>query len=773
MKKTIKYFAIAFVTLFALLAALLIYIKLFFDPNDYREQIASQASAAVGRELVIDGDLSLSVFPWIGIEIGHVTIGNADGFTGDFASVDNAGAAVKLLPLLSKNIEINRVVLDGLNANLQVNSNGRNNWSDLGQTESPAATTSDGPGLQSFSIAGIAISNSQLSYNDQQTGQIVQVSDINLTANNISSGKPFSVDGGLLLSMPADNSSYQLQLDGELRYQADAGQLDFTELQLSVAEQGDQALPELRIQASGRLNTQTETLSLEPLQLNVGDLRLDAQLQGSSIISAPAINGTVQLDEFNPGKLAKTFAVELPQLASDQVLRTAAAELKFNATSDRVQISHLQASLDKSIISGNLTATLGDQSSTRGNSYVFDLNLDQINLDDYMPATPAASSEPLPPVDVELFRSLNARGKVSVGQLTINQLDMTDINASIKTDRNGWQFQPIVAHFYDGQLNGGVAIDASGNSPVLSATGDFSEVLMGTLLADIAGRDLLTGIARFDSNLKMDINQPQQTLSGEFSLGINDGAIKGVDLVGMLRQGLSIANNLSGGKVGGVDLLQSNGDTEFANLSGRFIANNGVIRNNDFKLVSPLLNVLGEGVIDLAADKIDYTVTASLLQSPEAGSDSKLTKMLGKQIPIHIGGTLAKPSYSIDPQVLLKIIAGDKLDAQKDKLLDKLRGDESGSGSTRDTAAGVLGSLLGGKSSSADADADTDGDGDGNSETDSTVDPTATAEDDNQAAGESSKSSTEAAAGALLKGLFKKKKPAEEPAPEDDDGGSG
>ncbi|MDA3934740.1 MAG: AsmA family protein [Gammaproteobacteria bacterium] len=769
MNKLIKYFAIAFVILFALLAALLIYVKLFFDPNDYREQIASQASAAIGREVVIDGDLSLSVFPWIGIEIGHVTLGNADGFSGDFASVDNAGAAVKLLPLLSKNIEINRVVLDGLNANLQVKSNGGNNWSDLGQTESPAATTSDGPGLQSFSIAGIAISNSQLSYNDQQTGQNIQLSNINLTADNISSGKPFSVDGGLLLSMPADNSSYQLQLDGELRYQADAGQLDFTELQLSVAEQGDQALPELRIQASGRLNTQTETLSLEPLQLNVGDLRLDAQLQGSSIISAPAINGTVQLDEFNPGKLAKTFGVELPQLASDQVLRTAAAELKFNATGDRVQISNLQASLDKSTINGNLTATLGDQSSTRGNSYVFDLNLDQINLDDYMPATPAASSEPLPPLDVELFRSLNARGKVSVGQLTINQLDMTDINASIKADRNGWQFQPITAHFYDGQLNGGVAIDASGNSPVLSATGDFSEVLMGTLLADIAGRDLLTGIARFDSNLKMDINQPQQTLSGEFSLGINDGAIKGVDLVGMLRQGLSIANNLSGGKVGGMDLLQSNGDTEFANLSGRFIANNGVIRNNDFKLVSPLLNVLGEGVIDLAADNIDYTVTASLLQPPEDGGDSKLAQMLGKQIPIHIGGTLAKPSYSIDPQVLLKIIAGDKLDAQKDKLLDKLRGDEAGSGSTRDTAAGVLGGLLGGKSSSADADAD----GDGNSETDSTVDPAATAEDDDQAADDSSKSSTEAAAGALLKGLFKKKKPAEEPAPEDDDGGGG
>jgi len=761
MKKLIKYFTLTFVTVFALITAVLIYAKLFVDPNDYRTEIAAQASKSIGRELVIDGDLSLSVFPWIGIEIGRVSVGNASGFSGDFATVDNAGAAVRLLPLLSGNLQISRVVLDGLQANLQVKANGNNNWSDLGERDSADDRSGAddvqqrGSGLQSFSIEGVDISNSQLSYADQQNGQDIVIRDINLSADNISSGQAFDLDGGLLYNNVSAQLSYQLQLDGRLKFDQAAGQLDFEQLQLVLSDRGNDPLPALALTLNGMFNSQSETLELNPLQLETGDLQLTANVQGSSVLSAPAINGSAELAQFNPKKLAKTFNIELPQLRSDDALQKASAELKFNATSDRVQISNLHAMLDDSSIDGRLTATMGKAAS----NYVFNLQLDQINLDNYMPAEPA-SDEPMPPIAVELFRSINARGDVGVGQLTINQLDLTEIQVGINADRGGWRLQPISAKFYDGTLAGGVTIDASGSSPQLSTTGNLDQVLAGAMLADVAGRDLLTGIANFDSDLRMDMNNPTQTLSGELVLGINDGALKGVDIVGMMRQGLSLADNLSGGRIGGAELLQASGDTRFASLSGRFLADNGVIRNNDFKLVSPLLNVLGEGVIDLASDQIDYTVTASLLQAPEGGAETKLGKMLGKSIPIRIRGSLSKPAYSIDPQLLLNILAGDKLQQQKGKLLDKLRGDDSeaGAGSTRSAAADVLGGLLDGRSKQAPASADENADATSN-DADEDAD-NAGAADSEQA--QQPASSTEAAAGALIKGLFKKKKPAEQ-----------
>ena len=53
---------------------------LFFDPNDFRDEISASVKKETGRDLVIEGDLSLSVFPWIAVEIGRTQLGNAKGF---------------------------------------------------------------------------------------------------------------------------------------------------------------------------------------------------------------------------------------------------------------------------------------------------------------------------------------------------------------------------------------------------------------------------------------------------------------------------------------------------------------------------------------------------------------------------------------------------------------------------------------------------------------------------------------------------------------------
>ena len=54
---------------------------IFFDPNDFRREISDGVKEATGRDLVIEGDLSLSIFPWLAIEVGRTELGNADGFS--------------------------------------------------------------------------------------------------------------------------------------------------------------------------------------------------------------------------------------------------------------------------------------------------------------------------------------------------------------------------------------------------------------------------------------------------------------------------------------------------------------------------------------------------------------------------------------------------------------------------------------------------------------------------------------------------------------------
>ena len=64
----------------ALLVIAAILISFLFDPNDYRDRIAEEVRQETGRELAIEGDLELTFFPWLAVNIGRTTLGNAPGF---------------------------------------------------------------------------------------------------------------------------------------------------------------------------------------------------------------------------------------------------------------------------------------------------------------------------------------------------------------------------------------------------------------------------------------------------------------------------------------------------------------------------------------------------------------------------------------------------------------------------------------------------------------------------------------------------------------------
>jgi AsmA protein len=85
----------------ALFAIAAIAVIVFFDPNDFRENIAEAVKESTGRELTIDGEVSLQLFPWIAVEIGHTALGQATGFGDEpFAEFDRAELSVRLMPLL-------------------------------------------------------------------------------------------------------------------------------------------------------------------------------------------------------------------------------------------------------------------------------------------------------------------------------------------------------------------------------------------------------------------------------------------------------------------------------------------------------------------------------------------------------------------------------------------------------------------------------------------------------------------------------------------------
>src|SRR3569833_835262 len=105
---------------------------LTFDANKYKSEIAAAVNKATGRVLTIEGDIHLSIFPWLGAELGAMRLSNAPGFGDEpFAQIGAAAVKVKLLPLLCKEVEVDEVTLNGLRLSLRRDANGHTNWEDL------------------------------------------------------------------------------------------------------------------------------------------------------------------------------------------------------------------------------------------------------------------------------------------------------------------------------------------------------------------------------------------------------------------------------------------------------------------------------------------------------------------------------------------------------------------------------------------------------------------------------------------------------------------
>ncbi len=185
-----------------LILVLALVLPMIIDPNDYKDQIAAVVKDDTGRTLHIDGKISLSVFPWLGLEIGPTRLSNAPGF-GDqpMASIDKVEVRVKLLPLLHKQLEMDTLRLSGLQLRLGRDASGRSNWDDLlGKSGGKTPTGTSRPGaeggspLAGLAIGGVKVSDARVLWDDRSTGAHYEIKDLSFTTGAIAPGKPFDLD---------------------------------------------------------------------------------------------------------------------------------------------------------------------------------------------------------------------------------------------------------------------------------------------------------------------------------------------------------------------------------------------------------------------------------------------------------------------------------------------------------------------------------------------------------------------------------------------------
>ncbi|MEC9314202.1 MAG: AsmA family protein, partial [Pseudomonadota bacterium] len=585
---------IALKLLFAIILIIvagLVALPFVVDPNDYKDEISTQVEKVTGRNLTLQGDIELSVFPWIALELGPLSLSNAEGFKADsFAKVEQAEIRIKLMPLLKKQLEMDTVVLDGLVLNLETNKEGQTNWDDLTQADevveekAQPSQEKGGPALAAVSIAGVKLSNANILWSDASQGVNYQLRNLNLTTDPLVPGEPTSLDMAFDLISAKPEVKAHVTLNSEVMVDMEKQQYALTDLSFTTIAQGkalpfsqadlalegdinadmaqqlvtvsdmvltakanndkqtidakltgkvnsnlasqqttidglnltadiqDPTLPgeqaQLELSTNVNANLEQQTVTLSALRLKLQELLMEADIKASNIMDEnPGFAGNIHVQPFNLRKLANAMNIELPAMADKSTLENVELRAELEGSTASVNAKDLNLTLDQSKLTGQFAV---NNFSNPG--FNFNLKLDQIDLDRYLPpveegeAKPAASpasqaaggSSQLP---LETLRQINAKGKIDIGKMTASGLTSQNIHVTINAENGLVKLTPMRADLYQGQYNGNVSLDARGDKLKLAIDESVKGVQAEPLLKDMTGEAKITGTANASAKL--------------------------------------------------------------------------------------------------------------------------------------------------------------------------------------------------------------------------------------------------------------------------------
>lgn len=651
-------------------------VYLFFDANDFREEIANSVNNQTGRELTIEGDISLQLFPWLAVEVGKSTLGNAPGFGDEpMASFEKASFSVRLLPaLLRQEIVVGAADLEALHLNLNVDAHGRSNWSDLVAEEAADAKATEDASGGSIDINSIRVADAVIRYTDKTTGESITLDGVNLNIGRVQSdGTPVPLSGELRFAMQPGEMSGSLAVESIIAFDATTGLVQIDNLSIDGTLEGLASIPTTLHVATDSIEvlTRQSKVSMRPVDLSVLDMHIAADVQPFSYENGFTPKAKIAVDAFSPRTLMQLFDVAPPETADPSALSRVIVDGMAEVTATAIELTGMTVKLDDTTFKGALSVP-----SSANGSYQFELVGDAIDLARYMEPTSesdaAAGADAVPvEIPVDLIKPLNARGKMKLARATLGNIVFENIDVGLNSSNGRMRIFPISSNFFGGSYSGDVRIDVAGAVPVLSMNENIADVDLARLAKAMFDRENVTGTIKGSfvlSGKGPDIAAIQRKLSGNMSLELKDGSFTGTDIWYEIRR----ARALFKGTEAPQAVLPAKTDFSTVRMTG--VVTDGVMRSDDLFAELPFMQLTGSGKVDIPVATVDYGLTARILDRPEFLRDTtpeELDEFTEAVIPLKITGPLASPSVKPDIEKLLRQKVEDEL---KDKLKDKLKG---------------------------------------------------------------------------------------------------
>jgi len=493
---------------------------------------------------------------------------------------------------------------------------------------------------------------------------------------------------------PTDLSAMKnLLLDGKLN----VGSIQYEKFQISGLN--------VAIKADG------EKLTLSGLNVKVDDSQIKGSL-GISQFAKPLYTFDVDIDQLDVDKYASTSKTEtkassdskpldlnaLKALNADGNLRigslkygkTKASNIRIDLKADgqKLNLNPVTAKIDDSQVNANVGI-----SRFSDPIYSFNVNIDRLDADRYITKSDStAKSSSDAPIDLSALKKLNASGEAKIGWLKLANVKTENVILGLKAEGGVATLSPFSANLYQGSMSGLLKVDAR-STPSVTFKQSMKNISIGPLLVDSINNDMLSGKGSVNVDATTSGNTVgalKKALSGNSSLSLADGALKGVDIAGSVRE-LKNKVNILKTKDASADKSKK---TDFSELTASFTIKNGVAHNEDLAMKAPILRLAkgdSRGDIDIGNESINYLAKPTIVKSLKGQDGADLDSLAGFAIPIKITGTFSSPKYGMDFAAIGTALA-------QSKLLDKVGGDKAtavkdllGGGSKVDALSGLLG----------------------------------------------------------------------------------
>ncbi|MBC7952021.1 MAG: AsmA family protein [Rhodospirillaceae bacterium] len=664
------------------------------DFNRIKGVVSEQVRATTGRNLVIAGPLELRLGLVPRIIATGITLSNAPGGSrAEMVKIERAEAEISLLPLLKREIRVNRLIVSSPDILVETDAKGRGNWE---FTPAPADAkdakpTASGAGVPNsrFTLREVKIKNATLTWRDGRTGasRVVNLHKFAVQPDQTPTGplsvqvvgetqsKLFELSGRLgnpaalspskpwPLQVKANVDGMVLVAEGSI-----ADPLNLRGMDLKLAAQGDELGKALKLanpastlapgpfKLSGHLSDASGKLAVGELDMAVGKrdaLLLSARGTIKDALALAGVELAVTLDSDNLAGLSRLTGTEFPSMGPLKVSGL------LNGGGTEWKLADIKAALAGSSVAGELALNATHRPRLTGKLVAATLSLADF-------ATPAAKAgeklapKHLKPTDdgrlfsaealpLHLLSQADADVALVVGKLDTGTLSLTDVTASIHLAGGRLALKPVRALMAGGQMEGEATLDANGKAPAAMLRLTARQVDLGRMIKD-AGSDALTG-GRSDARLELSghgasIRALMASATGEAVVSVGEGRLhnKAVDWAGgdVMFQVLGALNPLG----------RHEDTTPLTCAVARFVVKDGMATStNGIAVETAKVNVVGAGTVNLRNEALDLGVTPRARDGIGLSLSSPLAGMT------RIRGTLAEPSLGVDELGTLRTAA--------------------------------------------------------------------------------------------------------------------